>query len=291
VVCNCGGCLLPIGDPPLFLGYLFGVPFLWTMSLWPEWLFVNGTLVALYFLWDHFVYYPTEARRDLALDEQRVRGLKFSGLWPNAPLLIGVVLSVALLDPSKPMPGTVVHAPLFLREIAQLVLVGLSLVLGKQAVRRANNFNYHAILEVAALFSGIFICMQAPLQILSVRGPTLGLHQPWHFFWSTGSLSSVLDHAPTYVVFFETADSLTNQPGPGVLTLVGPKYIQHDLLAAVSLGAVFMGSMTYIGNGPNFMVKAIAEKSGVRMPSFFGYMLYSCLILLPLFLLTTLIFL
>ena len=291
VVCNCGGCLLPIGDPPLFLGYLFGVPFLWTFSLWPAWLFVNGALIAIYFAWDHFYYYPKEKPRDIALDERRVRGLKFSGVFPNLLLLIGVVLSVGMLDPSKPLPGSDVHAPLYLREIAQLVLVGISLQLGSRAVRRANNFNYHAILEVAALFFGIFICMQAPLQILNVKGKSLGMETPMPFFWATGGLSAVLDNAPTYVVFFETANSLTDEPAPGVLRLLGGGYIREDLLVAISLGAVFMGAMTYIGNGPNFMVKAIAEKSGVRMPSFFGYMVYSCLILLPLFVIATLIFL
>jgi Na+/H+ antiporter NhaD/arsenite permease-like protein len=287
VVCNCGGCLLPIGDPPLFLGYLFGVDFLWTFNLWKSWLFVNGLLVAIYFLWDRAWFYPHEEIRDIARDETRVRGLQFLGLWPNALLLIGVVLSVALLDPSKPVPGTDWHPWLFLREIGQLVLVGLSILLGSQAVRRANNFNYHAILEVAALFFGIFICMQPPLQILNIKGPELGLTQPWHFFWATGTLSSVLDNAPTYVVFFETAKSLTaaNRLSP----LEAGVYI--PLLRAVSLGAVFMGSMTYIGNGPNFMVKAIAEKSGIRMPSFFGYMVYSVLLLLPLFALSVWLFL
>ncbi len=287
VVCNCGGCLLPIGDPPLFLGYLRGVDFLWTFQLWPAWLFVNGALVAIYFLWDHFWYYPREAKRHIALDERRVRGLKFSGLWPNVPLLVGVVLSVALLDPSKPLPGSGWHPWLYLREIAQLGLVALSLIWGSPLVRRANNFNYHAIIEVAALFFGIFICMQPPLQILNVRGPDLGLTEPWHFFWATGSLSSVLDNAPTYVVFFETARSLSQSLG----LAPAEAGVAVRLLEAVSLGAVFMGAMTYIGNGPNFMVRAIAEKSGVRMPSFFGYMLYSCAILLPLFAVTVFIFL
>ena len=149
---------------------------------------------------------------------------------------------------------------------------------------RANSFNYHAIIEVAALFFGIFICMQAPLQILNVKGPELGLSTPVHFFWLTGGLSSVLDNAPTYVVFFETAKTL---PAAGATTVAG---VAEPLLIAVSLGAVFMGAMTYIGNGPNFMVKAIAEKSGIRMPSFFGYAAYSCAILLPVLVLHMLIF-
>jgi Na+/H+ antiporter NhaD/arsenite permease-like protein len=291
VVCNCGGCLLPIGDPPLFLGYLQGVPFLWTFSLWPAWLFINGLLVAVYYLWDRFLCYPHETPLDIALDETRTRGLVFSGVWPNAFLLAGIVLSVSLLDPSKMFPGTDWRPWLYLREIVQLGLVGVSLLLGSPQVRIANNFNYRAIIEVAALFFGIFICMQPPLEILHERGPSLGLIHPAQFFWTTGALSSILDNAPTYMVFFQTANSLTQSPGPGVLQLVGGAYIREDLLVAISLGAVFMGAMTYIGNGPNFMVKAIAEKSGIKMPSFFGYMAYSCAILLPLFLLTTLLFL
>ncbi|MGQ9504820.1 MAG: sodium:proton antiporter [Thermogutta sp.] len=286
VVCNCGGCLLPIGDPPLFLGYLRGVPFLWTLQLWKEWAFVNITLVVIYFLWDRFWFYPREEKRDLQRDASRVRGLSVKGLWPNLPLLIGVVLGVALLDPSKPFPGTDVHPPLYLREIVQLGMVALSLTFGNEENRAANRFNYGAILEVAALFFGIFITMQPPLQILHVEGPRLGLTSPSQFFWATGTLSSFLDNAPTYVVFFETARTLGGHnlvpPGTGVA---------HELLVAVSLGAVFMGANTYIGNGPNFMVRAIAEKRGIKMPSFFGYMLYSGGLLLPLFALTTLVFL
>jgi Na+/H+ antiporter NhaD/arsenite permease-like protein len=282
-VCNCGGCLLPLGDPPLFLGYLRGVPFLWTTNLWPEWAFVNGCLVVIYYVWDFFWCYPHERRPDIARDEMEVRRLQFQGIWPNALLLMGVIFSIALLDPSKPFPGSQWHPWLYLREVLQLGLVLLSLTLGRDEVRRANNFNYHAIVEVAVLFLGIFICMQPPLQILHVRGPTLGLTEPVHFFWATGALSSFLDNAPTYVVYFTTAQSLG-----GSHLIAG---VQEELLVGVSLGAVFMGSMTYIGNGPNFMVKAIAEKSGVRMPSFFGYMVYSCLILLPLFALTTWLFL
>ncbi len=286
VVCNCGGCLLPLGDPPLFLGYLRGVPFLWTLKrLWPEWLFVNVLLVAVYYLWDRFWAYPREARRDIAVDETRTHRLRFAGLWPNALLLLGVIFSIALLDPSKPLPGTGWRPWLYLREAAQLGLVGLSLWLGHPATRRQNRFNYHAILEVAALFLGIFITMQPALQILHVKGRDLGLTTPVHFFWATGSLSSVLDNAPTYVVFMETARSLGGSPGEAMVAGVA-----EPLLAAVALGAVFMGAMTYIGNGPNFMVKAIAEHSGVRMPSFFGYLLYSFAVLVPILAVTTWLF-
>lgn len=284
VVCNCGGCLLPIGDPPLFLGYLQGVEFLWTLSLWKEWAFVNVSLLAIYYCWDQFWAYPSEAKRDITADERRVRKLQFRGFWLNLPLLFGVVLAVALLSPSKPFPGTQWQPWLWLREIVQLMLVGLSLIAGSQVVRRDNRFTYAAIVEVAALFFGIFICMQPALQILDVHGASLGVDTPAKFYWFTGALSSVLDNAPTYLVFFKAAQAQhvegPNQAGVAV-----------DILAAISLGAVFMGAMTYIGNGPNFMVKSIAEQSGVKMPSFFGYLLYSLGVLLPLLILMQWLFL
>jgi len=324
-VCNCGGCLTPLGDPPLFLGYLRGVDFFWTFNLWTQWAFINLTLIFLYFLWDSLWYYPREA----AQNKQRDRGVKtsisISGWQLNVPLLLGVVAAVAFLDPSKSIPGTDVHPPFYLREAVQLGLVALSLLFSSTLIRKANAFNFLAIGEVAALFFGIFICMQAPLQILNTEGKKIvdyaskatGLEKPVLFFWSTGSLSAVLDNAPTYVVFFETARSflpnsmeeLMSDPRHhqlddgkwyqfdddgkkiGQVVPVGKGFIEFHLLAAVSLGAVFMGAMTYIGNGPNFMIKAIAEQDGVKMPSFFGYMVYSCLILLPLLAVMTILFL
>ena len=191
-----------------------------------------------------------------------------------------MILSAAFLDPGKTLLGTAWYPWVYLREMVLLGLVVVSLWSG-QAVRRDNAFNYEAILEVAVLFLGIFICMQVPLQIVDFKGPALGLTTPAHFFWASGSLSAVLDNAPTYAVFFETARSLGGQPA-----VAG---VQSSLLAAISLGSVFMGAMTYIGNGPNFMVKAIAEKSGVAMPSFFGYIVYSAAILLPLFALVSIL--
>ena len=274
IVCNCGGLLLPIGDPPLFLGYLQGVDFLWTMSLWNEWLFTNGSLLVIYWLWDTLIAHPRETRADVVRDRLLTRSLRFSGLWPNLPLMAGVIAAVAFLDPSKPFPSTSWHPWIYLRETVLLGLVGLSLLLGSGEVRRKNAFTYGAILEVAALFIGIFICMQPALALLHVHGASLGLSSPQSYFWATGSLSAVLDNAPTYLVFFEAAgidptDGLTGE--------------EARLLAAISLGAVFLGAMTYIGNGPNFMVKAIAEQAGVKMPSFFGYVMYSMGVLLPVF--------
>jgi Na+/H+ antiporter NhaD/arsenite permease-like protein len=275
IVCNCGGCLLPIGDPPLFLGYLQGVPFLWTLVLWREWLFVNGLLLIAYLAFDSFWFYPRESRRDIERDIEQQRRLQISGWEVNVPLLLGVILAVGLLDPSKAFPGTGRHPWMYAREIVQLSLVAISLRFGSKQVRYANRFNYHAIVEVAALFIGIFVTMQPALQILSVRAPEMAIRTPAEFFWATGALSSVLDNAPTYLVFFEAAP-IPHPPGAELVAGV-----EHVTLIGISLGAVFMGAMTYIGNGPNFMVRAIAEKSGVKMPSFFGFMAYSCAILLP----------
>jgi Na+/H+ antiporter NhaD/arsenite permease-like protein len=285
VVCNCGGLLLPIGDPPLFLGYLNGVDFLWTLSLWRSWVFVNGLLVAIYFAIDHFYYYPRETKADIARDERQVRRLRFSGVWPNGLLLLGIIFSVGLLDPGKAFPGTEWHPWFYLREMVQLGLVALSLLLGPQVVRDDNNFDYLAIVEVAALFIGIFVAMQPALEILNARGATLGIDTSRKFFWATGILSSVLDNAPTYLVFFKTAQAIATDG----TNLVGG--VAAPLLKGISQGAVMMGAMTYIGNGPNFMVKTIAEKSGVRMPSFFGYILYSVVVLLPILALDAWLFL
>ena len=203
------------------------------------------------------------------------RRLRVQGIGLNAPLLLGVVFAVALLDPSRTLTGTNWRPWMFLREIAQLGLVTISLIYGNRLIRKANSFSYHAIVEVAALFLGIFICMQPALQILSFYGAGLGIDTPARFFWITGGLSSVLDNAPTYLVFFKMAQSM--DPGDAI-TVAG---VAEPTLIGISLGAVFMGAMTYIGNGPNFMVKALAERSGVPMPSFFGYILYSGGILIP----------
>ena len=291
LVSNIGGCLLPIGDPPLFLGYLKGVHFLWTLGLWKEWAVTCAVLLVIYYIWDSRAY-KKETLRDLIRDEADVQRLSLGGKL-NLLWLGGVVFAVALVRPGEPLPLIGVHAFPFMREVLMMVFVALSLMLTDRKVRQFNRFTYHAILEVAALFVGIFICMQAPIEILHASGETLErfLNSPMRFFWATGSLSSFLDNAPTYVVFFETASTITPEGATDVVTLLGGGAISSAMLVAISLGAVFMGAMTYIGNGPNFMVKSIAEQAGIKMPSFFGYMIYSVAILIPLFLLVTMIFL
>jgi Na+/H+ antiporter NhaD/arsenite permease-like protein len=281
MVCNCGGLLLPIGDPPLFLGYLRGVPFTWTLKLWPYWLGLNLVLLFVYYVWDRILY-SREPIRGIVKDEAMIQPLRLTG-QTNFLLIFGVVLCVAFVVPGKPFLGTGFNPPNYLREMLMLLLVVVSLLFTKTEARLWNRFDYHAIIEVAALFSGIFVCMQVPIEILQVKGQDLGVASSVSFFWATGILSSFLDNAPTYVVFFETATAISTDAAASVVTLSGGRTILEAFLVPISLGAVFMGANTYIGNGPNFMVKSIAEQTGVRMPSFFGYMFYSCAILVPLF--------
>ena len=267
LVANVGGLLTPLGDPPLFLGYLQGVPFTWTFRLLPQWLFAAAVLLLAYFLWDS-VAYGWEPAQAVVRDEAERRPLRLDGVQ-NFVWLAGVVLGVAFL-----------HAPW--REALILALTGLSLWRTPREVHRANEFTPHPMVEVAVLFFGIFLTMIPALELLRMRGGELGVREPWQFFWATGMLSSFLDNAPTYLVFLALAQGL------GLVDeVVG---VPNAILAAISMGAVFMGANTYIGNAPNFMVKAIAEASRVRMPSFFGYMLYSGAILLPLFAAVTWLF-
>ena len=285
IVCNCGGCLLPIGDPPLFMGYLRGVPFGWTLGLWKEWLIVNGLLIAAYAAIDAWLHAKERREIQKADDNRRFR---IEGAV-NIPLLGLAIAAVAMIVPGTAIPGTAFVAPDFLREGVLLALTGASWALTAKSVRQANRFEFGAIIEVAVIFIGIFISMQTPLAVLAAKGPELGISSPYAFYWVTGALSSFLDNAPTYVVFFEIAKTLPHVPEETYVQLVGGE-IREDLLTAVSLGAVFMGANTYIGNGPNFMVKAIAEGEGVAMPSFFGYMAWSVGILIPLLVLAEVVF-
>lgn len=268
IVANCGGLLTPIGDPPLLLGFLKGVPFDWTLRLWPQWLMVNGILLLIFFFWDR----RAGSERHVLIDEP----LRIEGG-------IEILALVAVLV------TTVAAGPL-------LVIVGLaalSFFAGSEQRRTRNAFTFGPIVEVAILFAAIFVTMTPVLEMLNAwaRRPDFGLTQPWHFFWATGALSSVLDNAPTYLAFAASAAGLQGVPAHG--PYIGALALDAEtakLLAAISTGAVFMGANTYIGNAPNFMVKAIAEDNGVKMPSFFGYVAYSAGILLPLFVLVSLVF-
>ena len=285
LVANIGGCLTPLGDPPLFMGYLRGVPFTWTFGLWKEWAFMTAIVLATYSAWDT-VKYRSERPEDIVADDTQRQPLRLAGLV-NLPLLFGVVALVAFAD-RLPVFVDAGHATFGGREVGMLLLALASMVATRRELREENDFNFHPINEVAALFVGIFLTMIPALVYLRVHGAELGVTEPWQYFWATGSLSSFLDNTPTYVVFFDLARSAFSGGHPTEAMVAG---VPEHVLIAVSLGSVFMGAMSYIGNGPNFMVKAIADSSGVKMPSFGGYMAYSCLILLPCLLLVSVIFL
>lgn len=290
LVSNIGGALLPIGDPPLFLGYLRGVPFLWTLHLSLIWAIAVVIVLAVYLAID-VIMHSKEAGRDIALDERRKVPMRLEG-WFNFFLLAAVVLAVAVLVPGQPLPGTSCIVPdLYLRELILLALAGLSYFRTPRTVHLDNEFHFAPISEVACLFLGIFVTLQVPVEILRANGAALGMESPMQFFWATGLLSGFLDNAPTYVVFFELAGTLPANGGEmlkGVATATGQ--IPARTLLAISAGAVFMGACTYIGNGPNFLVKSIAERRGVAMPSFFGYMGYSAVVLIPVFVLLSVLF-
>jgi Na+/H+ antiporter NhaD/arsenite permease-like protein len=267
LVSNIGGMLTPLGDPPLFLGYLQGVPFAWTFRLWPPWLVMLALLLVVYFVWDS-IQHAREPLAALRRDRAQIEPLRVRGMT-NALWLAGVVLAVAFL-----------HEPW--REVVIVALAALSLWRTPRQIRRANGFTAYPMVEVAVLFFGIFLTMIPALELLRLRGGELGVREPWQFFWATGALSSFLDNAPTYLAFLALGQGLNLAD-----EVVG---VTHAVLTGISVGAVCMGANTYIGNAPNFMVKSIAEEAGVKMPSFFGYMAYSAGILIPMFIAVTLLF-
>ena len=305
LVANIGGSLTPLGDPPLFLGFLHGVPFFWvTTGLLTEMLLVCGILLVVFFLIDTY-YFRKEEKP--APDDGKGEGIHIQGLH-NVLFLLGimggVIFSGAVSLKQIPIMGHVyVELQNEIKDL-WLVLMGvLSLITTKKMIRKNNEFTWFPIQEVAYLFAGIFMTIIPALAILRVgtAGALAGLisfvDSPARYFWVTGGLSSFLDNAPTYLTFFNTALGSFGMPesavpdmlGYGAEALTNPHFI-HDL-KAISSGAVFMGAMTYIGNAPNFMVKSIAEESGIPMPSFFGYMLkYSLPILVPTFIIATLVF-
>jgi Na+/H+ antiporter NhaD/arsenite permease-like protein len=298
LVANVGGSLTPLGDPPLFLGFLKGVSFFWpTVHLLAPMLLVSAILLAVFYVIDSHFY-----RRDAAFQARRdptpdtPKGLKIEG-GVNIWLLIGVMAAVLVSGIWKPgiswnILGTDIPLQGVVRDVILIALAGASLRLTPPECRAANAFTWGPILEVAKLFAGIFVTIVPVIAMLKAgdKGAFSALVQlaskpdgsPDNvaYFWLAGILSSFLDNAPTYLVFF-------NMAGGDPATLMGPL---ATTLAAISAGAVFMGANTYIGNAPNFMVKAVAEENGVKMPSFFGYMLWSGAILIPCFLLVTWVF-
>ncbi|MDR1824784.1 MAG: sodium:proton antiporter [Bifidobacteriaceae bacterium] len=300
LVSNIGGCLTPVGDPPLFLGFLRGVPFFWTMRLAPILALNVVVLLGVFFLMDRRLHGKEIAAGrwpELPLDGSPKERIRVYGLH-NLAFLAGIVGAVILsgilgqLDSWQDLGLPFFYGlKLPLNNVIQMVLIIicgiLSIMITNSEYHAANNFNWGAIQEVACLFIGIFVTMIPALAILHARGDQLGLTEPWQFFWVTGGLSSFLDNAPTYLVFMTTAAALPTGAG-ALTTTIGT--IAPSLLLAVSAGAVFMGANTYIGNAPNFMVRSIAVQHDVKMPSFFGYMSWSGRFLIPLFLLDTVIF-
>lgn len=307
LVANIGGCLTPLGDPPLFLGYLRGIPFFWTIGHILPMLVLNTVVLLVVFALFDRAMMKKEDPQSLELMRRAAADIPFAieGKYNFiflAVIILGVILngvipqSAAFLNPDTGLVygielSETVHLGLnwFVQLAILLLAIVLSLRFTPKKLREDNEFTWDPITEVAKLFIGIFITMIPALAILAANGFNLGIDTPMKFFWITGLLSSFLDNSPTYVVFLTAAGSLGTTAADAVITTVGA--VDPHILLGISAGAVFMGANTYIGNAPNFMVKNISEANGVKMPSFFGYMKWSVLILVPLFIIDGLLFL
>ncbi|MDD7603159.1 MAG: sodium:proton antiporter, partial [Firmicutes bacterium] len=301
MVSNMGGCLTPIGDPPLLMGFMRGVPFFWSLKLLPVLVFNMVLLLFVFYHLDKRAY-----RKDIAqgrkpdiskpYTEFRIDGLHnllFIVMIVAAVILSGLLPTTAAFQDAAGnvrgihLLGEVVLTYPAMIEITLILLAAfLSFRTTRKSIRKRNHFTWGPIREVAVLFIGIFITMQPALMLLKTVGPELGISAPWQMFWATGALSSFLDNTPTYLVFLTTAGTLGF--AEGIATALGT--VPGRVLTAISCGAVFMGANTYIGNAPNFMVKSISEENGVIMPSFFGYILWSAVFLVPVFLIDTIAF-
>ena len=301
MVSNMGGCLTPIGDPPLLMGFMRGVPFFWSLHLFPVLIFNMVILLFVFYHLDKRNY-----RRDIAEGrkpdiskpgtEFRIDGLHniiFLIMIVAAVILSGVLPGMpAFQDAAGNARGIHIFGEVSLSfpSLIEIVLILLAAFLSfkttDKEVRVKNHFTWGAIKEVAVLFIGIFITMQPALMLLKAVGPNLGITEPYQMFWATGALSSFLDNTPTYLVFLTTAGTLGFTGG--IATTLGT--LPAKMLSAISCGAVFMGANTYIGNAPNFMVKSISDENGVNMPSFFGYMLWSVAVLIPVFIIDMFVF-
>ena len=307
-VANMGGCLTPLGDPPLFLGYLRGVPFFWTlMHIWPL-LILNMVLIMIIFvvLDRRFVEREgAEGKEALELmdaaDERTPIGIEgghnfaFLALIIVAVILNGSIPQMEMfIDPAtgKTFGIDIYGVHVGIDYVVQIGLILVALILSwvttPKQVRKSNKFEWAPIAEVAKLFIGIFITMIPALALLRAYGGSIGIDTPLKFFWATGALSSFLDNSPTYVVFLTAAGAIGSTDPTAVATTVGS--VAQPMLLAISAGAVFMGAVTYIGNAPNFMVKNIAESAGIKMPSFFAYIGWSVAILIPIFIVDTILF-
>lgn len=301
LISNIGGCLTPIGDPPLLMGFSRGVPFFWSLHLLPIMLFNMVVLLFIFYWIDRKAYCRDIARGRKPDISKPGTKIKIQGLH-NLIFLVMIVAAVVLsgILPDQPWmqdaAGNVLAIHIY-REVELTIPALIEIVIILAAaflsfhttgadIRKKNHFTWGAIQEVAVLFVGIFITMQPALAILKGAGASLGITEPYQMFWVTGALSSFLDNTPTYLVFLTTAGAIGFQNG--ITTILGQ--IPVKVLTAISCGAVFMGANTYIGNAPNFMVKAISDENGIHMPSFFGYIFWSLRVLIPVFLLDTLLF-
>lgn len=284
IVSNCGGCLTPIGDPPLYLGYIKGVPFEWTLlHLWGDWLFTNGLLLVLFFVVDTVMEKRVADRRReagqpalapaVALPRVSIRGKV--GL-----ICLGLMIGGVFVDPL--LHHVAPHLPhLPYGATFQIMVAVVSYLLAPRDILARNDFSFFPVKEVGLLFLGIFLTMMPALGYLAANGHKLGLDTPTAFYYGTGALSAVLDNAPTYLNFLQVAVPTDLNKSTIAAFLADPSGKGIRELMAISTGAVFFGAMSYIGNGPNFMVRTIAETAGVRMPSFFVYTFWACLLLLP----------
>jgi Na+/H+ antiporter NhaD/arsenite permease-like protein len=282
IVSNVGGALTPLGDPPLFLGFLRGIPFQWTLSLFPVWGAAVGALLVVFSFYDQYMFMKDDLAVHGALAEkvQPRRRIQIEGGW-NFLFLSGVMITAIL--------SGVLEWPRGVQEGSMILLAVLSWFTTPRSIHRANRFHFAPLGEVAALFIGVFITMIPTLEILNSRAPALNLRTPWHYFWMSGGLSGFLDSAPAYLTFTAMASGLVGGTAENLKVMLNSN-LGWMLLRAVSCGTVFMGAISYIGNGPNFMVKSIAERERVKMPSFAGYLAYSGIFLIPLFIILTLIF-
>ncbi len=300
LVSNIGGSLTPLGDPPLFLGFLHGVPFFWTLNLLPEMLAVFVIVLGLFFIFDTVVHRREQGGKAPTAQAKPEEGIRIRGLH-NLLFLAGIIGGVLFSGLVKLGEFNILGIELAmqdeLRDLFLIIMGLLSLKFTSKEIREGNGFTWGPIQEVAILFAGIFMTIIPMLAMLKAGADGAlafiigAVREPWHYFWASGVLSSFLDNAPTYLTFLNTALGRF-YPGQPELEAVHALIAGNGIyLKAISCGAVFMGANTYIGNAPNFMVKSIAEENGIKMPSFFGYMIYSLFILIPSFVLVTIIFL